>query len=272
MKATSNKISAFRKTIWEHYARNKRDLPWRNTADPYRIWVSEVMLQQTQAERVIPKYSAFLKRFPNIRALAKAPFRDVLLLWQGLGYNRRARALQETAKMIVDTYSGVFPKDKDTLMKLPGIGPYTAGAILVFAYGKEAFLLETNIRRVYLRTFFPKQTNVRDADIVKVMGKTLDRPYRDWFNALMDYGAFLKGTGENDNKRSRHYVRQSAFSGSERQVRGGVIRLLAQKEGRTLSDLSRSLNEGKARVSNVLSRLECEGMILKKKGIFFIAS
>jgi len=208
---------SFRKIIWDHFRTEGRDLPWRRTADPYRVLVSEIMLQQTQVARVVPKYTEFVKRFPTFRALAKAPVRAVLSLWQGLGYNRRALMLQRCAQAIVADAPG----------PLPGVGPYTAGAVLAFAFNKPAVIIETNIRRVYLHHYFPGRRDISDRQLLPIIERTLDqkRP-RQWYWALMDYGAYLATQIENPNRRSRHYSKQSTFEGSNRQLRGRVLRAL----------------------------------------------
>ena len=147
----------FKDTVWKYYREHGRsDLPWRKTTDPYRILVSEVMLQQTQVERVIPYYTRFLKKFPTVRALAKAPLSQVLIAWQGLGYNRRAKMLHEAAKEVVRGHGGLFPRTALELEKLPGVGPYTAHAVAAFAYNEDGICIETNIRTAVTHHFFPK--------------------------------------------------------------------------------------------------------------------
>ena len=150
---------AFQQKILSWYEKNKRDLPWRKTTDPYAIMVSEIMLQQTQVDRVIPKYQAFLKAFPTIKDLAEAPTSQVLELWSGLGYNSRAIRLQEAAKIICKQYRGQVPKSRDALMDLPGIGPYTSNAILSFAHNLPFPCMDTNIRRIILHELqLPEKT------------------------------------------------------------------------------------------------------------------
>ena len=157
MKIGNSKIKNFRQQVWNHYRKNGRTyLPWRRTTDPYKILVSEIMLQQTQVPRVIEKYEEFLKAFPNIRALSKAPLSDVLRLWNGMGYNRRAKFLREAAKIIVERHGGRVPRDAAALRKLPSIGPYTASAVRVFAFKEPDVLIETNIRAAFIHHFFPK--------------------------------------------------------------------------------------------------------------------
>jgi A/G-specific adenine glycosylase len=133
------------------YRRHRRDLPWRENQDPYRVWVSEIMLQQTQVERVKEFFSRFMRRFPTVSALARAPERDVLKHWEGLGYYRRARQLQAAAKQIVQHHEGEFPRSVAALRKLPGIGRYTAGAIASIAFGLPEPIIEANTRRVIAR-------------------------------------------------------------------------------------------------------------------------
>ena len=139
--------------LLEWFAGYGRDLPWRHTRDPYRIMVSEIMLQQTQVDRVIPKYLAFLELFPSLDALAVAPTAEVIRAWAGLGYNRRAVNMQRAARAVLEAYSGQFPRDMAALLKLPGIGPYTAGAIACFAFEQDVAFIDTNIRRVVQRLF-----------------------------------------------------------------------------------------------------------------------
>ena len=165
----------FRNLVWKYYKEQGRHtLPWRATTDPYRILVSEVMLQQTQVERVIPFYKNFLTRFPTVRALAAASLADVLAAWQGLGYNRRAKMLHEAAKAVVAQHKGKMPHDAQTLLTLPGIGPYTASAVAAFSDNSDEILIETNIRTVITHHFFPEKDKVSDADILTV----LKRVYR----------------------------------------------------------------------------------------------
>ena len=218
----------FVKTVWEYYRKNGRHaLPWRNTPDPYAILVSEMMLQQTQVDRVIPKYEAFLKKYPTVQKLAKTSLSDVLKLWQGLGYNRRARMLLLCVVMVSTEFNGVFPTSETKLLKLPGVGPYTAKAILAFAYNKPSALIETNVRSVYLYHFFKDKTDVTDAELLPYIERTCDRENpREWYYALMDYGSYLKKEFGNPNSKSKHYTKQSTFKNSDRQIRGAVIRTL----------------------------------------------
>jgi A/G-specific adenine glycosylase len=253
----------FQKIIWTYYRAHPRPMPWRRARDrrdPYRILVSEIMLQQTQVARVVGFYEKFIKLFPDFGTLAQAKTPDVLRAWQGLGYNRRALALQKLAKEVLEKYSGRLPRDAASLIVLPGVGPYTAGAIRAFAFNEPEIFIETNIRRVFIHFFFSsaqmaaqnkkntKKTGgkVTDEAIRRYIERTIDRKNpREWYWALMDYGAMLgeaargkndrKNGGktstaiENPNRRSAHYVRQSKFVGSDREIRGKILRELLAK-------------------------------------------
>jgi A/G-specific adenine glycosylase len=183
----------FQKSLLTWYAANKRDLPWRHTADPYNILVSEIMLQQTQVERVIPKYEEFLQKYPTLEALAKAPVEEVRRTWYPLGYNIRPLRLHSIAREAVEKYGGKIPNDPEALQSLKGIGRYTSGAVLSFAFGRQAPILDTNVRRVLHRVFIgsgdAKHYRVqRDlwelSEALIPAGKAYD------FNqALMDFGA-----------------------------------------------------------------------------------
>lgn len=230
------KDRAFIKTVLRYYETHGRhELPWRTRQNPYRVLVSEVMLQQTQVERVRPKYQAFLRRFPTTKALALAPLGDVLLSWQGLGYNRRAKLLWECARVVHHQYRGRWPREYDALLALPGVGPYTAAAVMAFAYDVSLPLIETNVRTVYLHHFFPKTHDVTDREILTLVQAHLAGVHsaRVWYAALMDYGSYLKRTYGNPNHRARTYAKQEPFKGSDRQLRGLLLRLIATKGSMT---------------------------------------
>ncbi len=216
----------FQKEIYRYFKKHGRShLPWRGETDPYKILVSEIMLQQTQAARVIPKYEAFLERFPTARALANASNSEVLSMWSGLGYNRRALNLKRAAEAIIERFKGHFPLERDQLEALPGIGPYTAGAVRVFAYNQPEILIETNIRSVYIHFYFPRKIAVDDKALLPIIERTCDRKHpHDWYAALMDYGAMLKATKPNPSRKSKHHTQQKAFKGSVREVRGAVLK------------------------------------------------
>ncbi len=305
--------------IWKFYKEQGRhDLPWRKTADPYKILVSEVMLQQTQVDRVIPKYKAFLKQFPTLKALAKAPLNQVLLAWSGLGYNRRALYLQRAAQALTEGYKGRFPKDAETLETLPGIGPYTARAVATFSndipykigltkldavrgenrilhggvldirrvqngvfnnemrhFRKPYIFIETNIRRVFIHEFFPNKKEVSDKDIIPLIEKSLpkNKSVREWYWALMDYGSFLKSTTKNPNQRSAHYVKQSKFKGSVRELRGEFLRVCGKGAISKQKLLASYKKEDLERAEKALSGLIKDGILdLDSRGYVKIAS
>jgi A/G-specific adenine glycosylase len=276
---TAGLARSFQKFLLLFYASCGRDLPWRRTTNPYHILVSEFMLQQTRVERVLTKYPEFLVRFPDIGALALAPRNEVLLAWQGLGYNRRALALHETARRIRDEFHGLVPLDRPLLESLPGIGSATAGAIVVFSANRPEIFIETNIRRVYIHLFFPDNMKVHDREIEPILERTLMRKKpREFYYALMDYGSALKkGTGDpsgsllkrgvrNPNTRSASYSRQSPFEGSDRQVRGMVLRHLLAGGGAREEELRGLVPVEPGRLERILSGLERDGFIERSGG------
>lgn len=211
----------------QHY----RSMPWREDTRPYFILVSELMLQQTQVARVIPKFEAFIKRFPDERTLAAASLNDVLTYWQGLGYNRRAKFLHDAAKMIVARYDGVFPNGTAELIELPGVGKNTAGAIQTYAFNQPSFFIETNVRTVYIHHFFHDTFDVSDESILRLLRETIDKQApRDFYWALMDYSSYLKASGVRNIDQSAHYKKQPRLEGSVRQMRGRIIRSLTSGE------------------------------------------
>jgi A/G-specific adenine glycosylase len=247
-------------------------MPWRETRDPYRILVSEVMLQQTQVDRVRPKYAEFLGAFPDIAALASAPLSHVLGAWQGLGYNRRAVALHRTARLLLRDHGGKVPEGQEALLALPGIGPATAAAIRAFAFDAPAVFIETNIRRVFIHEFFPGRTAVADAEVLPLVAPTLDRRRpREWYYALMDYGAALARHVENPNRRSRAHVLQPPFAGSDRQVRGAILRALVGGGAQSAGPLARAAAADRQRVGRLLGDLAREGFVQRVGGRFRIA-
>lgn len=205
-----------------------RDMPWRKDARAYYVLVSELMLQQTQVTRVIPKFEAFIAEFPDVATLAEAPLADVLRAWTGLGYNRRAKYLKAAAKQITLKYSGEMPNDYKKIKQLPGIGPATAGAIMAYAFNQPIVFIETNVRTVYFHYFFQPEEKVSDAQLMPLIEATIDREHpREFYWALMDYGTWLKQMkGKGVNGQSAHYKKQSKFSGSTREVRGQIVCLL----------------------------------------------
>jgi A/G-specific adenine glycosylase len=227
------------------------------------------MLQQTQVDRVIPFFRAFLEQFPTSQKLAGAGTASVLKVWQGLGYNRRALMLQRCAKILVAEYSGVLPGHFERLLSLPGVGPYTAGAILVFAHNEPYPLLETNIRRVYIHHFFPGSKKISDKDILPLVIRHLsfDIEPREWFSALMDYGSWLADRVENPNRRSVQYTRQSTFEGSVRQIRGRILKMVLIHKKMTVSALEKEIFD--VRLRDVLRSLVREGFLIRKGETLF---
>lgn len=225
-------LAAFRATVLARGRELYRDLPWRRTRDPYAIWISEVMLQQTQVSRVDGRWQHWLELFPTTDALASADAADVLDEWQGLGYNRRALSLWRAAQE-VSAAGGHVPSDDAALRALPGIGPATAAGIRAFAFDLPGVYLETNVRTVLLHELFPGEQSVSDATLAPIVRATCpsdaDNPSDDprtWYYALLDYGAHLKATVPNPSRRSRSHVKQSQFEGSHRQKRAEVLRIL----------------------------------------------
>lgn len=261
---TPRQAETFRETILAHYrAHGRHDLPWRKTRNAYRILVSECMLQQTQVVRVLEKYGPFIRRFPDFESLARSPLRDVLGAWSGLGYNRRALHLRETARAVVERHGGALPRDLESLLALPGVGRATACEVAAFAFGEAHEFVETNIRAVFLHFFFPGKTGVTDAEIVPLVEQTLDRgDPRRWYYALMDYGVMLKRTVPNPSRRSAHHARQSAFEGSDREARGLVVKALA---ARPLGERELAARTGlaAARIRFVLPGLARDGLVVR---------
>jgi A/G-specific adenine glycosylase len=270
-------IWQFQETVWEYYRLHGRhDLPWRlpeknNTFDPYRIMVSEVMLQQTQVPRVIPKFIHFLDTFPNYQSLAKAPLADVLRLWSGLGYNRRAKFLWQAASVLQNELHGVLPRTPKDLAVLPGIGVHTAGAILAYTYNQPVVFIETNIRTVMLYHFFPGEDHVTDKQIAECILETLPEQAltREWYWALMDYGSYLKQHVGNIARSAAAYSKQSRFAGSNRQLRGTVLRLLGDGP-QSPDNLRTKISD--SRLPIILTQLVQEQLIHERDNQFMLGA
>ena len=262
-------ILAFRQMVLSHYEQYGRDMAWRNTTDPYQILVSEIMLQQTQVERVTVKFPEFIRAFPDFASLATAPLANVLTVWQGLGYNRRAIALQKCAIRVMNEYDGILPADVDILATFPGIGRATASSIAAFAFNIPVVFIETNIRRVFIHFFFNDTDSVHDAEILPLVKKALYRENpRVWYWALMDLGTALKKTIPNPNRRSVHYARQSPFEGSDRKIRGIILKLLLKHNFLGEAEIIGCVGEDPYRVQRMLSALEEEGFIIRRNNGF----
>jgi A/G-specific adenine glycosylase len=278
MNLSKQHIQQFQNYILDWHNRYGRSaLPWRETYDPYHVLVSEIMLQQTQVNRVIPKFKAFLSIFPDYATLAAASKANIIQAWQGLGYNRRGLFLQKTAQKIVADHNSIMPTTRDELLALPGIGPYTASALQAFAFNQPVVMIETNIRAIYLHHFFPGQQGtsntqakqaekISDTQLLPVIEQTLwhENP-RQWYSALMDYGSQLKQLLPNPSRRSSTHVKQSKFSGSFRQLRGHILRTLSNQNDKQMT--YNLLAEGAPRhfspedVQLALKKLELEGFI-----------
>ena len=266
---SSKKIRDFRAVVWKYYRiQGRHDLPWRKTKNPYRILVSEVMLQQTQVPRVLEKYKEFLKQFPTVYVLAKASLADVLKVWSGLGYNRRGKYLHDAAKIIIEKHRK-FPREYEALRKLPGVGEYTAHAVRTFAFNERDVFIETNIRTTFIHHFFSYPSilidrqglgDIGDSAILPLVGEAAKKQDpREWHYALMDYGTYLKKIGVRNNHRSAHYTKQSKFEGSLRQVRGAILRALHAGER------IEKLPFAKKKIESALASLTRDGLILKKQ-------
>ena len=253
----------FQQSIWQFYQENRRTFAWRMTHNPYHILISEVMLQQTQTYRVEPKYEQFIQELPSFEALANAQLHTVLTLWQGLGYNRRGKYLHELAQCVVTKHQGILPKTPEELVTLPGIGKATAASICAFAFNKPTIFIETNIRTVFIYSFFGGKERVDDKELLPLVEATVDQNNpREWYYALMDYGVYLKKQIPNPSRNSKHHVTQSRFKGSDRQIRGAIIRLLTKNAIMPIESLYASFNEPKGRVEAIIQKLLIEGFII----------
>jgi A/G-specific adenine glycosylase len=266
---TAEIVSSFQSVIKDYYREHGRVFPWRETTDPYRILVSEFMLQQTQTSRVTDKYTEFIAAFPDVFQLARSPFREVLRVWKGLGYNRRALALHKTAGEIAERYQGQVPDDPVLLRKLPGVGEYTASAMMAIAFNKPAVVVDTNIRTVYLYFFFREMETVGKNEIVPFIEATLDYDSpREWYYALFDYGVMLKRDKKDLEKGKRR--KQSNFRGSDREIRGNILRLLLDTEKMTEDQLLARFMSDNERVRRIILQLQEEGLLDSNDGIIRI--
>lgn len=267
-------MKEFQKTVWDYYKKNRRVMPWRDTITPYRVFVSEVMLQQTQVARVTEKFPQFMKRFPSFKALAAAPLHDVLAVWRGMGYNRRALHLKKSAKMILGDYRSRLPRDPHTLERLAGIGPATARSIAAFAWNSPEVFIETNIRSVFLHHFFAGRIRVPDSEIMPFLHRTLDRKNpREWYYALMDYGAMLKRAVKNPSRASAHHSKQSVFKGSMRETRGKIVNILSiDAKSHTDTALAKQCAEPALKIRTALAGLMRDGLVKKEGNGFIIAA
>lgn len=256
-------ITDFNASVLSYGKELYRDMPWRKDTNPYYIFLSEIMLQQTQVPRVIEKFTEFIEHFPTIQDIAHAPFSEVLARWSGLGYNRRAGYVHKTAQGITEQYQGRIPQSIEELTAFPGIGPNTAASIMVYAYNSPEVFIETNIRTVFIYTFYPEITEkISDNEIRDLVSQTIDvaNP-RVWYWSLMDYGTFLKKTVGNYNKYSTSYTKQSKFEGSHRQKRAMILRFLLQEPLSSCENISEHTGISIDICTAIITELEQEGLI-----------
>jgi A/G-specific adenine glycosylase len=258
-------VKSFQKHVWDSYKKSGRhDLPWRLNTSFYHVLVSEIMLQQTQVSRVIEKYKRWLQVFPDMKTLAKADLVEVLQQWQGLGYTRRAKYLQQIAQELSGlTEIGLCSLSVEELDALPGIGPYTARAIHTFVTNSRNIFIETNIRTIHLHHFFQDKDIVTDRELLEKIAETTPKDNcREWYWALMDYGSELKRSGIKNNSKSSSYSKQSSFVGSNRQVRGMILALLLDKKLVSKNKLKDALKVESAALQKALAELEKEGFVV----------
>lgn len=272
MPLTPTQKTRFRRTLYAFFKKHGRVLPWRSDPTPYHVLISEVMLQQTQVPRVSIKFAEFIQAFPDFGSLAKAPLNKVLKVWQGMGYNRRAIYLQKAAQAVVERHGGVMPSTIDGLVALPGIGPATAAAIATYAFNQPHVFIETNVRAVFIHEFFGDRNGISDAQLIPLIEQTLDtRNPRQWYSALMDYGTYLKKLHGNPARRSRHHVKQSKFEGSNRQIRGLIVKELVQNKNVSAATLAKKLGKPKEKVAANLESMSREGFVVWEKGKYRVA-
>ncbi len=264
-------IDKFREIIYSHYENSARELPWRTSITPWGVMVSEFMLQQTQVERVIPYWERWLRIWPRVEDMARAPMEDTLREWSGLGYNRRGYFLKKSAEIITRDFDGRVPGVPQNLLPLPGIGPYIAGAIACFAYNYPSVFIETNIRSTVIHFFFQNRVDVQDNEIRPVLASALDHKNpRKWYYALMDYGAALKKLTENPSRRSAHYVKQTPFQGSFRQLRGKILKTLVSMGPSTAEEIGIASSMNGEELYRALKILKKEDMVYETEGIYRI--
>jgi A/G-specific adenine glycosylase len=264
-------IRRFQKIVYDHFREHGRSLPWRSWYDPYRIFISEVMLQQTQVDRVVQKFGRFTERIPDFATLAAQPLKEVLALWQGLGYNRRALHLKRAAEVVMREHGGVLPSAAEALATLPGIGKATAGSIAAFAFNRPTVFLETNIRTVLIHHFFDDAASVSDAELLPLAKMLLDkRNPRKWYSALMDYGTTLKKRHGNAARRSADYKTQSRFEGSRRQKRGRILKMLLERISLKVDQIADELAIDRDLCGGILDELVRERIIVVSRGRYRI--
>lgn len=268
MQIEDDDINKFQTEVFDFYREYKRELPWRDTTDPYHILISEFMLQQTQVSRVISYYTKWIKRWPTIHDLADASFKDVVTEWIGLGYNRRAKYLHETSKKIISLYDGDVLLAMNDYKDLPGIGEYTSKAVRIFSGNKDIVTVDTNIRRILIHNFHLDES-VTDSELYEIalqclpMGKS-----RQWHNALMDYGA-LELTSNKTGIKAK--TKQPKFEGSDRQIRGLILKILLSNN-HTFQDLLDSVHTDEARLKTILDKMVGDNIISNNDDVYTISN
>jgi len=261
MKLSQEMIQQFQKKVLSFYQKQKRDLPWRNTTDPYKILLSEFMLQQTQVVRVVPFYERWITKWPTIHALASASRAEVLKMWMGLGYNTRAIHLHKAAQKIVSKHKGDVLKAMKHYKEIPGVGKYTSHAVQIFATNDNLVTVDTNIRRIFIHEFHLPET-ITEKELWKLAEQCLPPgKSRDWHNALMDYGA-LSLTAQKTGIKPK--TQQSRFEGSDRQIRAQILRRLL-KGTTTLLDLQNTIGVEPIRLQRILRKMMDEQLLIKKQ-------
>jgi A/G-specific adenine glycosylase len=264
-------VKKFKEDVLSFYREEGRDFPWRGNVSPWGVLVSEFMLQQTRTDRVVPYWLRWMELWPRPADLAKASLEEALREWSGLGYNRRCKNLVECALIITSEKCGKVPDRPESLLPLPGIGAYIAGAVACFAYNCPSVFIETNIRSAVLHFFFPGKTGVTDDEIFPILESALDHDNpRVWYYALMDYGAMLKKKGVNPGRRSAHYARQSPFEGSFRQARGKVLKTLIASGPIRAAEITDRCGLKEEDLCKALEALKKESMVAEKEGIYRI--
>ncbi|MFX1410473.1 MAG: winged helix-turn-helix transcriptional regulator [Promethearchaeota archaeon] len=259
-------IETFRKIIYAYYEQYGREFPFRSNISDYNVLVSEIMLQQTQTGAVSNKFLQFTLKFPGFLDLARAPLEEILKVWKGLGYNRRAIALKKISEIIIRDYKGKLPNSIEILKSFPQIGHNTASSIVAFAFNKPTVFIETNIRRVYIYFFYLDKVKVKDTEILSLVEKTIDKNNpREWYYALMDYGVMLKKSHPELNKKSIHYKKQKPFKGSSREIRGKILDILLEYPDLTENEIIERLNTEPERIIKIIQQLTKEGFIKKYK-------
>jgi len=254
---SDQQIRLFQEKVLSFYTQHGRDLPWRKTTDPYKILLSEMMLQQTQVSRVMEYYMQWIERWPTVESLAEAPWKDVLKAWMGLGYNRRAVHVHQAAQTIANTFAGDILQAMEHYEKVPGIGLYTSRAVRIFASNADIVTVDTNIRRIFIHEFSLPE-NISSKELWSLAEQCLPKDQsRTWHNALMDYGALLMTSRKTG---IRPLTMQSKFEGSDRQIRGMILRQLLQCSS-SLEELKMITKINTSRLQKILEKMIQEGLI-----------